>query len=142
MAEKPLPQPTPLTEGYWRGVANRQLELQRCQDCRLWIHFPELRCPRCGGAALSYELVLGIGAVESFSIVARSFVEGFAAEPYVIAWVELPEQPALRCFANIVCCDPAEVFIGMPVKAVYEDRPGFGVIAQFAPRLNVSTVPG
>ena len=41
------------------------------------------------------------------------------AVPYVIAIVELVEQPGLRMMTNVTGCDPDEVRIGMPVHAVF-----------------------
>jgi uncharacterized OB-fold protein len=40
--------------------------------------------------------------------------------PYVIALVELDEQPALRLMTNIVNCEPADVAIGARVRVVFE----------------------
>jgi uncharacterized OB-fold protein len=36
--------------------------------------------------------------------------------PYVIALVELEEQPGLRLTTNIVDCAPKDVWIGLPVQ--------------------------
>ena len=40
--------------------------------------------------------------------------------PYVIAIVELDEQPGLRMAANIVDCQPDSVSAGMPVQVRFE----------------------
>ena len=42
--------------------------------------------------------------------------------PYVVALVELPEQPGLRLTTNIVGCAPEAVHIGLPVRVVFEHR--------------------
>jgi len=42
--------------------------------------------------------------------------------PYVIALVELDEQPGLRVVANITGCDPAAVHIGQRVEPALEDH--------------------
>ena len=41
--------------------------------------------------------------------------------PYVVAIVELEEQPGLRLTTNVVGCEPEDVEIGMAVKVVFED---------------------
>lgn len=59
------------------------------------------------------------------------------ALPYVIAIVELDEQPGLRIAANIVDCQPDSVHIGLRVAVRFErhDVNGETVLAPvFAPR--------
>lgn len=80
---------------------------------------------------LQFEPVSGIGVVESFSIVYRSFVEGFGTEPYAIAWIALPEQAGLRLMSNIVSCNIEEITIGSDVTLCFEQRGDFGDIPQF-----------
>jgi uncharacterized OB-fold protein len=40
--------------------------------------------------------------------------------PFVVALIELPEQPGLRVIANVVDCDPESVRIGMRVTVQFE----------------------
>ena len=42
--------------------------------------------------------------------------------PYVIAIVELDEQPGLRLLTNIVDCPVDDVEIGMPVEVAFVER--------------------
>lgn len=135
MPGKPLPSPTPLTEPYWRAAAEGRLALQHCRGCGRWIHFPERRCAACGSRDLGWDTVSGRGRVATFSIVHRSFVPGFEGAPYVIAWIDLPEQSGLRVFGNVVGCPVDEVRIGMPVELWFEQRgdvamPNFKAMAQ------------
>jgi len=110
---------------YWEGATQGQLVIQRCTNCRRWIHFPEPTCPFCGSTAFIYEPVSGQGTVETFSVIHRSFVAEFADRtPYVIAWIALPEQAGLRVFGNVTGCAPDEVAIGMPVEVYFEERDG------------------
>jgi uncharacterized OB-fold protein len=51
--------------------------------------------------------------------------------PYVIAWIDLVEQPALRAFGNVGGCAVDEVEIGMPVEVCFEERQGFGLVPNF-----------
>ena len=117
-----------LCQPYWDGAACGELVIQRCADCGRWIHFPEPICPSCGSVRLGFEPVSGIGAVETFSVIHRSFVPEFADRtPYVIAWIALPEQAGLRVFANLTDCTPDEAAIGMPVEVCFEQRDGRAV---------------
>lgn len=47
--------------------------------------------------------------------------------PYVIAIIELAEQPGLRVAANVVDCEPDSVVCGMEVAARFDqpDKPVF-----------------
>jgi uncharacterized OB-fold protein len=38
-----------------------------------------------------------------------------ATEPYVVAIVELDDQPGLRLTTNVVDCEPEQMSVGMPV---------------------------
>jgi uncharacterized OB-fold protein len=40
--------------------------------------------------------------------------------PYVIALVEIEEQPGVRLTTNILDCEPETVYIGMPVMVYFE----------------------
>ena len=42
--------------------------------------------------------------------------------PYVIAIVELAEQADLRMITNIVGCKPGAVYVGMPVRVLFEEQ--------------------
>lgn len=116
---------TALTQPYWDAAARGVLAIQRCAACRRWVHFPEPKCPGCGGSDLSFEPVSGQGKVETFSVIHRSFVSEFVDRtPYVIAWIGLPEQKGLRVFGNVTGCLPDEVRVGMDVEVFFETRDG------------------
>ena len=133
-AAKPEPRPTALSQPYWDAAQNGELHIQRCKHCGHWIHFPERECPQCQSTDLGYEKVTGLARIESWSVVHRSFVEGYQQQtPYVIAWVELDEQPGLRLFCNIVECEPDSLTLGQRLKLCFEHRDGFGNIPQFQP---------
>jgi uncharacterized OB-fold protein len=54
--------------------------------------------------------VSGHGSVYSFTINCQQWVPDLPR--YVVALVELDEQPGLRLFTNIIGCDPDDVAIG------------------------------
>ena len=55
--------------------------------------------------------------------------------PYIIAVVELEEQPGLRLLTNVVDCPPEEVAIDLPVEVGFVERePVF--VPVFSPRRN------
>jgi uncharacterized OB-fold protein len=105
---------------FWTSGADGQLRLLRCGGCRYYLHPPLPRCPRCGSRELAPEVVSGRGEVCSFTVNHQPW-DGHP-DPYVIAWVSLPEQEGLRLTTNIVGCEPADVRIGMPVQVTFEHR--------------------
>lgn len=127
VASKPAPVPTALTEPYWRAAADGRLAIQHCRRCARWIHFPERACAACGSDDLGWDEVSGHGTIATFSIVHRSFVPGFEGDPYVIAWIDLPEQAGLRAFGNVSGCAPEAVRIGMAVEVWFEARGEFAM---------------
>ena len=74
----------------------------------------------------------GMGTVVSYCVMHLPLVAGFAP-PYVVADVELTEQPGLRVTANILNCPIGDVHIGMPVKVTFEDRAAGVSLPQFEP---------
>ena len=51
----------------------------------------------------------------------QPWIPGFEP-PYVIAIVEIEEQPGLRLTTNLVGCTPEELRMDMPVRVVFEER--------------------
>jgi len=80
--------------------------------------------------------VSGEGTVETFSVIHKSFVPEFQGrEPYVIAWIGLPEQPGLRVFGNVVGTATEDVSIGMPVEVFFEVRDGHAALPNFKKKI-------
>jgi uncharacterized protein len=117
----PIPQITDENGAFWTGGRDGQLLITRCTSCGYWIHPPSPRCPKCLGDAVEPSAVSGRGRVYSFTINRQAWVPGLEV-PFVIAMVELDEQPGLRLMTNIVDCAPEEVEIGMPVEVAFVER--------------------
>ncbi len=92
--------------------------IQYCPSCSCWIHPLAEACPECGGA-LQSRAASGTASVFSFTV-NRYPYHPEVSPPYVIALVELEEQPGLRLVTNIVNCDPASVSIGQRVQVLFE----------------------
>jgi len=127
------PIPVPDIDGapYWQGLREHRLLIQRCAECRYWIHTPLAACPRCLSFAVWPEPVSGRGVVYSFTVCNREFAPGLPP-PYVAALVDLVEQPALRMVTMLVNCRIGEIRIGQPVRVVYYDVPS-ATLAFFEP---------
>lgn len=113
-----LPEITPETEHFWRGGEQGELVFLRCESCRTFIHPPSPVCPNCLSRELSPEPVSGLGTVATFTVNHQPWNPSVPV-PYVIALVEIDEQPSLRLLTNIVGCDPETVHIGMRVRATF-----------------------
>ncbi len=130
---KPVPVPDETSAFYWSAAQEGRLAVQRCQNCQAWRYPPAVACPKCQSEALVGTDVSGRGTVYSFTVARQAFDPAFADDlPYVVALVELEEEPDLRVLTNIVGVDPKEVRVGMAVEVTFEPRDG-AVIPVFQP---------
>lgn len=123
MADKPfriLPAVTPENEHFWCGGKRGELRFLRCDACSTFVHPPAPICPSCLGRELTPEAVSGRATIATYTINHHPWIPGFDP-PYVVAIVEIEEQPSLRLMTNIVDCEPDEVAIDMRVEVVFED---------------------
>ncbi len=118
VARRILPELTPENEFFWTGGARGELLIQRCGSCRNWIHPPLPLCPLCHSRELAPEATRGRGRLISHTVNHQDW--GSLAPPYVIALVELEEQPGLRLLTNLVAAAPEDIRSGMPVTVRFE----------------------
>jgi uncharacterized protein len=133
--QRPTPVADRVTQGFWDSLKDTgQLHIQYCTECDRYQHFPEAACTSCGHSEhLTYKAVSGRGEVYTYVVTHQTRIPSLVQDvPYVIAWVELPEQAGLRVVANIRNIQPSDVVIGLPVKLLLEHRDGI-VIPQFEP---------
>lgn len=128
---KPAPPQNEITRFFWDAAREHKLVIQRCDECGRYIHWPQVRCPRCQSDRLSASEVSGRGTVYSFCIVHHVFHPAFES-PYNLAIVELEEQPDLRMLTNVLDCPNDALYVGMPVEVTFEDRDGYA-LPQFRP---------
>jgi uncharacterized OB-fold protein len=134
MDRRPRPEPDATTAFYWEAASRGKLVLQRCRSCGKLQFPPDVCCVHCQAEAFDHAEVSGRGTIFSFAIVDRPLHAGFVdVIPYVVALVELDDQPGLRLLTNIVEV-PAGVDLecGMGVEVVFEERGGV-VLPQFRP---------
>ena len=122
LLQRALPVPDPLADFFWVSGRDGLLRLLRCADCGYYVHPPTLPCPRCLSAAVRPEPVSGLGVVHASTVNVQQWTPG--QQPYVIAVVELVEQPGLRLTTNVVGCPPEEVRIDQPVRVAFVARDG------------------
>jgi len=119
----PVPEPDETTRFYWDGAADGRLLAQRCRSCEAFQFPPDVSCVHCQSGDLDHAELSGRGTVYTYALVERPLHAGFVdAVPYVVALVELEEQPGLRLMANIIDGPQAPLSCGTPVEVTYERR--------------------
>ena len=123
------------TEPFWEGCRQKRLLLARCADCGHARMPPTPFCPRCQSQRVDWSELSGQGTVYSYTVVARAILPGMEAHlPYVPAVVSLEGAEGARLISNIVDVEIEALYVGMPVRLVWDAAPEQGVaIARFAP---------
>jgi uncharacterized OB-fold protein len=116
-----LPRVTAANEHFWRSGREGELRFLRCMPCGTWIHPPSPRCPGCLSKDVAPQAVAGLGTVHSYTLNHQPWVPS-PDHPYVIAVVELDEQPGLRLMTNVIHCPAESVHIGQRVRVVFENH--------------------
>jgi uncharacterized OB-fold protein len=83
------------------------------------VHPPGPICPVCRTRTLEPTPVSGRATVASYTVNHQPWIPGFDP-PYVVAIVEIDEQPSVRLMTNVVGCPPEDVEVGMLVQVVFE----------------------
>ncbi len=119
MSELPaLPPPyNPEAAPFWEAAAEGRLVLPVCDACGHHIWYPRSWCPVCGGEAVTWTAMSGLGTVYACTVIRKAMGPWATAAPYVGAYVELAEGP--RILTNIVTDDPTAVQVGQSVEAVF-----------------------
>lgn len=118
---RPVPEPDGLTQFYWEGTKAGRLLIQRCDSCGWFLHPPDVVCPRCLSQSLVPTPVRGQGVIYAFTVARQAFDRAFIDHvPYVLALVDLEEQPNLRMLTNIVDTPLDQVSSGLPVELTFE----------------------
>jgi uncharacterized OB-fold protein len=116
-----LPRVTRDNEFFWTSGKDGVLRFLRCDECNELVHPPSPMCPACLSKKLTPTPVSGRATVASFTVNHQPWIPGFDP-PYVIAIVEIEEDPRVRLMTNIVGCGPDDVRIGLPVQVTFEAR--------------------
>ena len=116
---RPIPRRTPTSAPYFDAAREGKLRLQECPRDGFFF-YPRSRCPNCLSDDWSWKDVSGRAEIYSYTIDRIGLDPAQRPRvPYVVAIVELEEGPRLT--PNIVDCEAGAVFVGMPVRATFED---------------------
>jgi uncharacterized protein len=122
--DSPAP-PTPMLTAdnrfFWEGAKEHKLMILRCDACGTYIHLPRPVCRKCLSFDLSPAEVSGRATLYSYTVTHKVFHPYVADKvPYIVATVELVEQPGLMLLTNIVGLDEADVQIGMALEVSFQ----------------------
>jgi uncharacterized OB-fold protein len=117
-----LPKLTERNRSFWQGGERGELVFWRCQVCKYFIHPFQPICPMCHSKNLAPEAVSGRATVATYSVNYQAWMPG-PELPYIVAIVEIVEQPSVRLTTNLVNIDPDAVTIDMPVRVIFEHHP-------------------
>ena len=114
-----LPKLTDHNRDFWTAGARGELRFWRCQDCGFYVHPPQPICPTCHSKDLKTEAVSGRATLATFSVNHQPWMPG-PELPYIVAIIEIVEQPSVRLTTNLVDCAPDDARIEMPLRVTFE----------------------
>lgn len=98
--------------------------IQHCGDCQQHIYYPREVCPHCGASEhLALVPPKGTGTVHAVTTMRR---KAEAGGDYNVSLIDLDE--GVRMMARVDNIPPAEVRIGMPVRARVQVQDGRGMV--------------
>jgi len=117
---------------YFRGLMQRKVLINRCDDCGYWIYPHRPLCPECWSRNITPTEISGKGTVYQFTILYQGRpIPGFEY-PHLLGGIEIAEQEGVRYLGPIVNIAHEDVREGMPVELIWMDIPG-GPVAAFQP---------
>ncbi|HVL55709.1 MAG TPA: Zn-ribbon domain-containing OB-fold protein [Burkholderiaceae bacterium] len=131
---KPLPELTELTRPFWTAAREGRLVVQQCAKCGTRDFYPKPWCIECGHRQLDWVEVSGTGTVYSHTAATTVMMNlpGWKDElPVVLCLIDLDDGP--RMYAQLTDCAPADVRIGMRVRAHFAEIGGDAGIVRFRP---------
>ena len=110
------------SSAFWDAAARHVLAVAKCTKCGQATLPPDVTCPHCltTEPEFTFEPVSGRGHIRSWTIIRRSFLQGFDL-PFVLVDVELADVPGLRMIARLLDGPAAKLSLGLAVTAAFED---------------------
>jgi len=124
---KPLPAPTPVSQGFWDGTREGRLRLQRCGKCGTIRHYPRPLCSHCFSLAVEWIDASGRGTVHSWMVAHHAYHAAFKGEvPYILLTVDLAE--GVRQMGRFDGDDVSRLRLGLPVRIGFQPTEnGYGL---------------
>lgn len=93
-SDKPLPELDPINSGFFKGLSEKRLPIQKCARCGNLQFYPKPICVKCSSVELDWVDTSGEGTIYSLTSINRVIMNSkeFGEEvPYIIASIELKE---------------------------------------------------
>ena len=122
MTTRVLPVADEMSAPYWQACSQHELKLPRCSQCGRFSLPPEIVCPncKCTEPGWTWQAVSGRGRIRTWTIVRHSFLQGFDL-PFVLADVELDDDPGVRMVGRLLDGPDAALALGDRVEVAFED---------------------
>lgn len=117
--KRPLPQLTDSNRFFWTSGEDGKLRFLRCVDCDNLIHPPVPVCDKCLSRQQAVTEVSGRATLAAVTVNHQMWMP-MIEPPYVIALVEIEEQPGVRLTTNIVECAEQDLAIGMALEVTFQ----------------------
>ena len=112
---------------HYRGLLERRLLVNRCDDCGYWIYPHRPLCPRCWSWSVTPTEVSGQGRIHLLTRIRHTRANDPVAQrrgTLVLIAVELAEQPGLRYLSTVDGVEFEDLRHDMPVELTWIDRDG------------------
>ena len=120
----PYPIPEYGAEAYWAACNEERLVMQRCTACGKFRWHPSPLCTHCSDERFSWAPLSGRGKVTTWTVITHPVhPAAIARVPYVVAQIELDEQPGLHMISNLIDIDPDKVAFDAPVTVTFVTHP-------------------
>jgi uncharacterized OB-fold protein len=120
-SQRILPAVNDWNREFWTRGEHGELCFLCCESCGTYVHPPAPVCPKDYARDLNWKSVSGKARVATYTLNYQQWLPGFDP-PYMIAVVEIEEQPSVRLMTMLVNCEPEDVRTGMPVRVTFEHR--------------------
>jgi uncharacterized OB-fold protein len=129
--KKQLPMIPSSDRAYWEGAKRHELMAYQCQNCGAF-YYPAIHCVSCDKPKMEWVKVSGKGRVYTFVIYHQLYHPAWKGDiPYNVSWIKLDEGPLL--LSNVIDCKNEDIYIGMPVEAVFDDVTEEVTLPKFKP---------
>lgn len=110
--------------GLYEGWLQKELRLNKCNDCGKWHEPARALCPFCWSFDVAPTAVSGRGTIYLSILLRQGKEEEGVTYPYPVVLVELAEQAGLRFTSTVVDAAWEDIRVGAPVRLDWVERHG------------------
>jgi uncharacterized OB-fold protein len=124
--EPPLPEATPVSAPFWRGLTEHRIVIQFSPSLGRYVFYPRTLAPGTLADDLEWREIDGAASLYTFTVAERPtgppWADALPQLPAVVQWDVGP-----RFSTELVGVAPEEIRIGMRLSPVFCDVPGTDV---------------